>query len=114
MATRKAGQMRKNSKNIGKCENYGANVRFAEIEDDSPRNAANATGRRGTFSDENGLDFPDREVLTPKTILGQLNGRTNPGAGKKIMIVLVLLILGLTAWRFAVLTGRIDTGIIRK
>ena len=57
MATRKAGQMRKNSKNIGKCENYGANVRFAEIEDGNPRNTAISTARMETADGEKRIEF---------------------------------------------------------
>ena len=42
---------------VGEMEKSGADVRFAEIEDDSPRNAAISTGKTEAVSDENGANF---------------------------------------------------------
>ena len=60
----------------------GANVRFAEIENDTPRSAAIATEQSGTFSEESGVNCADREVLISTTVLRTRNGDLNIGGFK--------------------------------
>ena len=76
--------MRGNSKSKGKCENSGVDVRFTEIEDDSPRNAAISTDRTGAVSGENDANFADREVLAPKTIFAQSEWMGGETVGREI------------------------------
>ena len=49
----------------------GINVIFTEIENGDPRNAALSTEQTDPFSDENEVNFADREVLFPMTVLGR-------------------------------------------
>ena len=50
--------------NKGICKNSGANVRFAEIGNRSPRNAVISTAHTEAVSGENEVDCADRGVLT--------------------------------------------------
>ena len=55
-----------------------ANVRFGEIGNVAPRNAALSTDRTRAISEEIDVNFPDRVVLISKTVLGQAGRRLNP------------------------------------
>ena len=50
-----------------KGTNSGENVRFAEIEDKSPRSAAISTDQTDAVSEENWSNFAVREVLISET-----------------------------------------------
>ena len=63
---------------LKKRQKAGANVRFIEIEDGDPRNAAISTDQMETAAGENGVNFADREVLISKAILRRTDWRKKP------------------------------------
>ena len=56
-------------KGQGKGRKSGPNAQFAEVENGAPRNAALATEQTESFTEENDVNFADREVLISRTVL---------------------------------------------
>ena len=69
-------------KNIGKRENRNDNVRFGEVENDSPRNAAYSLDESAGVSDASGVNFTDREVLIPNEMLCPNEWKVKPWGSK--------------------------------
>ena len=77
------------------------------IQNGSPRNTAISPDRTESVSKENGVNFPDREVLIEKRRYGKLNGEIHR-VGQKLVISLVFSIHVLMEVRYVVLSGCID------
>ena len=80
----------------------------------APRHAALSMEQPEAFSEENGVNFDDREAPTSRTALWNAGMRhKHRGAVRIMAISLVSPIHVLTVWLFVVLTGRVGAKRIR-